>query len=87
MSKRPAIMGYRILFSLIVFLPCLFDLLFGASGALSIVWDMSEVFNGLMAIPNLICLLILSGVVARETNRFQKESLIPERILAKRESS
>ncbi len=86
-SKRPAIMGYRILFSLIVFLPCLFDLLFGASGALSIVWDMSEVFNGLMAIPNLICLLILSGVVARETNRFQKESLIPERILAKREKA
>lgn len=36
----------------------------------SFVWTMADIFNGLMAIPNLIALVALSGVVATETRKF-----------------
>ncbi|MGE4354174.1 MAG: alanine/glycine:cation symporter family protein [Oscillospiraceae bacterium] len=36
----------------------------------SAVWTIAEIFNGLMAFPNLIALLALSGVVAKETNNY-----------------
>lgn len=42
----------------------------GAVGGLQTVWLFADVFNGLMALPNLIGLLLLSGVVARETRRY-----------------
>lgn len=54
---------YRILFSLIAFV--------GATTSLEIAWTFSDIANALMAIPNLICLLALSGVVASELDRFQ----------------
>lgn len=54
---------YRILFSLIVF-P-------GAVLELEIVWKISDIFNGLMAFPNLIALAALSGVVIKETDSFR----------------
>jgi alanine or glycine:cation symporter, AGCS family len=53
---------YRILFTLIV-IP-------GAILELDIVWKISDVCNGLMAIPNLIGLFALSGVVIAETKLF-----------------
>ncbi len=56
-------MVYRIFFSLIVYL--------GATTTLEIAWNFSDIANALMAIPNLICLLTLSGVIAEEMNRFQ----------------
>ncbi len=34
---------------------------------LGMVWDFSDIANGLMAVPNLVCLLFLSGMVAHET--------------------
>lgn len=34
------------------------------------VWTIADIFNGLMAFPNLIALILLSGCVARETKRF-----------------
>lgn len=34
------------------------------------MWDISDTLNGMMAIPNLVALLALSGVVARETKRY-----------------
>ena len=34
------------------------------------VWTIADIFNGLMAIPNIIALLALSGVVARETKKY-----------------
>ena len=34
------------------------------------MWDISDTLNGLMAIPNLIALLLLSGVVAAETKKY-----------------
>ena len=50
---------YRLLFSAAAVL--------GAVSELSLVWNVSEALNGLMAIPNLVSLLALSGVVARES--------------------
>jgi alanine or glycine:cation symporter, AGCS family len=35
-----------------------------------LVWDFADLMNGLMAFPNLIGLLLLSGVVARETREY-----------------
>lgn len=56
-------MVYRIVFSLIAYI--------GATTTLQIVWDFSDIANALMAIPNLICLLALSGVIARDMGEFQ----------------
>ena len=55
---------YRILYSLAVYV--------GATTALDLVWNFSDIANALMAIPNLICLLALSGVIAKDTKEFQK---------------
>ncbi|MGB4137494.1 MAG: sodium:alanine symporter family protein [Microbacterium sp.] len=57
-----AVMPFRIVFSLVVFLGCTVQL--------GVVWAFSDMMNGLMAIPNLIGLLILSGLVARETKKY-----------------
>ena len=57
-------MIYRVVFSLIVYV--------GATTALSIVWNFSDIAHALMAIPNLICLLALSGVIAKDMQAFQK---------------
>lgn len=57
-------MIYRIVFSLIAFI--------GATTALDIVWNFSDIANALMAIPNLICMLALSGVIAKEVFDYQK---------------
>ena len=40
---------------------------FGAVGSLTLVWDIADTLNGLMAIPNLICLVGLSGIVVKMT--------------------
>lgn len=37
---------------------------------LQLVWDFADIMNALMAIPNLIVLLLLSGVVVRETRKY-----------------
>ena len=34
------------------------------------VWTIADIFNGLMALPNMIALFALSGVVTDETKRF-----------------
>lgn len=56
-------MAYRIIFSLVVFV--------GATTTLQVVWNFSDIANALMAIPNLICLLVMSKVIAKEVERFQ----------------
>ena len=53
---------YRIIFTLVV-IP-------GAMLSLDIVWGFANMMNGLMALPNLIGLFLLSGVIARETTAF-----------------
>ncbi len=42
----------------------------GATMDLSLAWDISDTFNGLMAIPNLIGLLVLSGTVFKITKNY-----------------
>ena len=36
------------------------------------VWTIADIFNALMAVPNLIAVLALSGVVAAETRALRK---------------
>ncbi|NIQ02440.1 MAG: amino acid carrier protein [Nitrospinaceae bacterium] len=55
---------YRIAWIAFVFL--------GAAANLKLVWDFSGAMNALMAIPNLIALLALSRLIARETRNFEK---------------
>lgn len=42
----------------------------GAVGNLNVVWAMAEAMNGLMILPNLIALLVLSPVVFKVTKKF-----------------
>ena len=42
----------------------------GATGSGTLMWDISDTLNGLMAIPNLIALLLLSKVVADEVKEY-----------------
>ena len=37
----------------------------GATVDLGLLWDIAETFNGMMAIPNLVALFLLSGVVVK----------------------
>lgn len=46
--------------------------LIGPFLTVSAVWTLADIFNGLMAIPNLIALLALSGVIAAETKSYFK---------------
>ncbi len=55
------IIYYRIVFVVVIFI--------GAVTSLDIVWTFADIMNGLMAIPNLIGLLGLSGVVIYETRK------------------
>ena len=53
---------YRILYIVVLF--------FGSIINLDIIWNIADCMNALMAIPNLIALLLLSGVAARETKKY-----------------
>lgn len=68
--KHGAVLGYRIAFVAFI--------LVGALVSLDVVWLLADVLNGLMAIPNLIGLLGLSGVIVMETKRF-REKIIEEK--------
>lgn len=47
--------------------------LLGAFLQVDVIWTVAEIFNGLMAIPNLVALLALSPVVAKDTNQYFKD--------------
>ena len=53
---------YRILFIVALF--------FGSIINLDIIWNIADCMNALMTIPNLIALLLLNGVAARETRKY-----------------
>ena len=42
----------------------------GATMDLGLMWNIAETFNGLMAIPNLIAVLLLSPVIVKETKKY-----------------
>jgi alanine or glycine:cation symporter, AGCS family len=60
-GKR-AITPYRVLYIIMVFIGSVFSL--------DLIWNMSDLANGLMAVPNLISLLALSGVIVSETKKY-----------------
>ena len=53
---------YRILYIVALF--------FGSIISLDIIWNIADCMNALMAIPNLVALLLLSGVAASETRKY-----------------
>ena len=59
---KKAILTYRWLYIFAIFI--------GPYLTVSAVWTSADIFNGLMAFPNLIALILLSGIVANETKTF-----------------
>ncbi|GAB3454511.1 sodium:alanine symporter family protein [Streptomonospora sediminis] len=59
---RKGVLPFRFVFVVVVFV--------GATVPLDIIWSFSDIANGLMALPNLVGLLLLSGVVANETKKY-----------------
>jgi len=53
---------YRLAWVIVVFIGCVMSL--------GVVWSFAEIMNALMAIPNLIAVLFLSNLIARETNYY-----------------
>jgi alanine or glycine:cation symporter, AGCS family len=56
------IKGYRILWVIATYI--------GAVMNLTLVWNIADCMNALMAIPNLIAVILLSNVIAKETNHY-----------------
>lgn len=67
---KKAILPYRVIYTIAVF--------FGAVMSLSFVWDLADLFNGLMALPNLISLIALSGVIVSETKKYLWDNNLDE---------
>ena len=51
---------------------------FGAIGVGDVVWTISDIGNALMAIPNIIVILLLSGMIARETRHYVYDGNLDE---------
>ncbi|MDD2419850.1 MAG: sodium:alanine symporter family protein [Bacteroidales bacterium] len=62
LGGKKLIVYYRILWILAIYV--------GAVLNLSLVWGIADSMNALMAIPNLIALILLSGVIVKETNKY-----------------
>ena len=65
LAGRRLVFLYRLLFILAIFMGSLFEL--------TLVWNLSDLMNALMAIPNLISLLLLCGVIVHETKKYEGE--------------
>ena len=63
-KNMKAVRAYRWLYIICVFI--------GPYMTVAAVWNIADIFNALMAIPNLICMLAMSGVIVEEVNRYQK---------------
>ena len=62
LKGRKWVLGYRIIYIIAVFL--------GSVMNLGVVWNIADCMNALMAIPNLISLLALSGIIVHETRKY-----------------
>lgn len=69
---KKAILPYQIAFIVICFL--------GAIGVSGFVWNISDITNALMALPNIIAVLGLSGVIWQGTKHFVYDGNIDERV-------
>ena len=61
---------YQIIYVIVAFL--------GAIGVGDVVWTISDIGNALMAIPNIIAILLISGLIARETKRYVYDGNLDE---------
>ena len=59
---KKCILPFRIVFSIVAYI--------GAVIPLAVVWDAADMFNAMMAIPNLISLILLSGIIVSETKKY-----------------
>ncbi len=75
LKGRKWMLAYRVLYILAVFA--------GSVANLAIVWNVADCMNALMAIPNLVSLLLLSGVIVRETREFLWSGRLDEKAPAK----
>lgn len=62
-KKKKYCIGYRFVYALITFA--------GAVCALDVVWDFSDICNALMAVPNLICLIVMSKEVCADVTAYE----------------
>ena len=67
-NNSVVLLVYKIIFSLVCIV--------GAVGSGTLMWDIADTLNGLMAIPNLIALLMLSGVVAKLTKDYFSKNML-----------
>ena len=63
--------GYSVYYKLIYILL----ILFGATGSINLIWGISDVFNGFMAVPNLIGVLVLSPVMLKALKNYPGKEL------------
>jgi AGCS family alanine or glycine:cation symporter len=61
-NRKPYRYYYRVIYIISVFA--------GSAMQLAIVWNLADCMNALMAIPNLLSLLFLSGVLVKETREY-----------------
>ncbi|MFA5859424.1 MAG: sodium:alanine symporter family protein [Elusimicrobiota bacterium] len=59
---KKSVFPYRILWVLAVFV--------GAIASFPLVWNIADMLNALMALPNLVALILLNGVIVKETEKF-----------------
>ena len=57
-------MAYRIVFAIIAFVGCI--------SAFEIAWDISDILNALMVVPNAIIMWLLVGPLVKDMDAFQK---------------
>ena len=70
-EKRHSSRYYRVLYIVALFI--------GSVINLDIIWNIADSMNALMAIPNLVALLLLSGVAAQETKKYLWSGRLDER--------
>ena len=61
------ILIYKILWVTAIFI--------GSIAALDVIWNLADILNGLMAIPNVVTVLLLSGLIAKETKKYKGKHL------------
>ena len=62
LAGKKAVFPFRIVWVIVVFIGCV--------TALDLVWNIADTLNACMAFPNLVSLLLLSGVIVNETRKY-----------------
>lgn len=73
LAGKKSIVFYRVVWILLVYA--------GSTMSLSLVWNLADIMNALMAIPNLLSLILLSGVIAKETQHYLWDNNLDEEMI------